>query len=134
MRASVFTRAATITSSSWPSTTWSSDGWSFGLLLDDLFQLYARVAAAAPPAAAAPAQYLDFVRWQAAMLAAAEGARLRTYWDETLAGSCRCSTCPPTGRARPSWTSTRTAWSFALDRSSRRGCAAGRREGRRCSW
>ena len=92
------------------------DGWSFGLLLDDLFQLYAHEASGgAPPAAAEPAQYLDFVRWQSELLASAEGTRLRTYWNETLSGELPVLDLP-TDRPRPAVVSLRgSSVGFALD-------------------
>ena len=92
------------------------DGWSFGLLLDDLFQLYAHEAGGdAPPPAAAPAQYLDFVRWQSEMLASAEGTRLRTYWNETLSGELPVLDLP-TDRPRPAVVSLRgSSVGFTLD-------------------
>ena len=62
------------------------DGWSFGLLLDDLFQLYAAETAGGTSPPVTSTHYFDFVRWQSNMLASAEGTRLRRYWEGELAG------------------------------------------------
>ena len=78
------------------------DGSSFGVLLDDLFQLYAaEVTGRARPPAAAPAQYRDFVRWQAEMLAVRARARgCGRTGDEALGGDLPVLDLP-TDRPRP---------------------------------
>jgi len=64
------------------------DGWSMGVILDELARLYA-AEAGGPPANLPPVerQYGDFAAWQRAMLAGAEGERLRAFWHQQLAGS-----------------------------------------------
>ncbi len=63
------------------------DFWSLAILLNEVGALYpaevAGVRAALPPFSL---QYTDYVRWQAEMLAGAEGERLWTYWQRKLAG------------------------------------------------
>lgn len=66
----------------------SVDGWSVRLMLEDLAALYEQartgpLAPAAPPAHA----YTDFVDWQRALLAGAEGERQWRYWRKQLAGT-----------------------------------------------
>ncbi len=92
------------------------DGWSFGLLLDDLFQLYAaETAGGTRPAATSSNHYFDFVRWQSNMLASAGGTRLRRYWEEELAGELPVLSLP-TDRPRPAVVGLRGASvGFSLD-------------------
>ena len=59
------------------------DFCSLTVLLDELRVLYTHDARALPPL---NLQYADYVRWQAEMLASAEGERLWTYWQRQLAG------------------------------------------------
>ena len=64
-----------------------TDFWSISLLVAALGQLYLAVsqgeASILPPA---QRHYGDFARWQADMLAGAEGERLWSYWREQLSG------------------------------------------------
>ncbi|HLF28782.1 MAG TPA: amino acid adenylation domain-containing protein [Anaerolineae bacterium] len=65
-----------------------TDFWSLTNLFAELGPLY-RAACASAPAALPPldVQYTDFVRWQADMLAGAEGEALWAYWKERLSGA-----------------------------------------------
>jgi len=78
-----------------------ADGWSMGVLLRELADLYAAAArsagdtaigAASPPAKDAPAlpalpiQYADFAFWQREWLRGDELARQLGYWERQLAG------------------------------------------------
>ncbi len=62
------------------------DFWSIAILLEELGPLY-RAERGGPAADLAPpaVRYVDFVRWQAALLAGPEGDRLRGYWAGQLA-------------------------------------------------
>ena len=63
------------------------DFWSLAILLNELGVIYP--AEAADRRAILPPldlQYADYVRWQAEMLAGAEGVRLWDYWRKQLAG------------------------------------------------
>jgi amino acid adenylation domain-containing protein/non-ribosomal peptide synthase protein (TIGR01720 family) len=76
------------------------DGWSRGILLEELAALYQALAAAAPkPLPELPIQYLDFALWQRAWLSGETLARQLGYWRERLTGA------PPldllTDRPRP---------------------------------
>ncbi len=63
------------------------DGWSIWILLDELRQCYlSEIIGAKPALPAQPRTYLDFVRWQAAMLESATGEGHREYWRDELAG------------------------------------------------
>jgi amino acid adenylation domain-containing protein len=63
------------------------DGWSMGLMLDELAALYraelSGVPADLPPVAR---QFSDYVAWQNALLAGPEGTQLWAYWQQQLAG------------------------------------------------
>ncbi|KRA75174.1 hypothetical protein ASD78_09205 [Lysobacter sp. Root667] len=63
------------------------DGWSLGLLNDELRQLYGAYQDGAPsPLPELPVQYVDYALWQRELL---EGPTLRTqldYWQQRLAG------------------------------------------------
>ena len=77
------------------------DFWSLAVLLNELGVLYpaesAGVKAYLPPL---DVQYTDYVRWQAEMLASAEGERLWAYWQRQLAGQLPVLDLP-TDRPRP---------------------------------
>ena len=78
------------------------DFWSLAVLLNELDILYP--AALAGEEAALPAldaQYADYVRWQAAMLAGPEGERLWAYWREQLAGPLPVLELPTSGAEAP---------------------------------
>ncbi|WP_129674304.1 non-ribosomal peptide synthetase [Candidatus Chloroploca sp. Khr17] len=63
------------------------DGWSMGLVLDELTRLYAaELGGSAADLAPVQHQYGEFVAWQQQMLAGSDGERLRTYWHGRLAG------------------------------------------------
>jgi natural product biosynthesis luciferase-like monooxygenase protein len=93
-----------------------SDFWSLAVLLSELKDLYAaerqgRKCELEPLAL----NYTDFVRWQSEMLASSEGDRLRTYWEDRLAGDLPVIALP-TDRPRPPVQSYRGAsQAFRLD-------------------
>ncbi|HKU42929.1 MAG TPA: amino acid adenylation domain-containing protein, partial [Polyangiales bacterium] len=61
------------------------DGFSQVRIVAELAELYPRAVQGASLALPAPSQsYDDFVRWQARLLAGAEGARLRSFWQREL--------------------------------------------------
>ncbi len=63
------------------------DFWSLVMVLEEMQRLYPAECAGTPLTLRPPtAHYRDFVRWQADMLAGAEGERLRAYWERQLAG------------------------------------------------
>ncbi|MCP4655645.1 MAG: amino acid adenylation domain-containing protein, partial [bacterium] len=77
------------------------DGWSLGLLLRELGELYSRGLRGEPPELGSAGQpYTDFARWQSDMLAGSEGERLWTYWRRQLAGELPVLDLP-TDRPRP---------------------------------
>ncbi|MFG1959245.1 condensation domain-containing protein [Nonomuraea sp. NPDC049028] len=64
------------------------DAWSVFQCLDELASLYvARLRGKPPDLPEVQARYTDYVRWQAAMLGGAEGARLTAYWGGRLSGA-----------------------------------------------
>jgi amino acid adenylation domain-containing protein/thioester reductase-like protein len=78
-----------------------SDFWTLGVLMDELGSLYPAVrAGGAPSLPPPPAQYADFVRWQADLLAGPEGGRLWDYWRQRLRGDLPALNLP-TDRPRP---------------------------------
>jgi acyl transferase domain-containing protein/acyl carrier protein len=72
-----------------------TDGWSHGLVSDELPRLYAAevngILAALPDQ---PWSYTDHVQWEAAMLQGPEGERLWDYWQTQLAGELPVLTLP----------------------------------------
>ena len=89
-----------------------ADGVSLTILLQELRQLCASEDAALPDL---DATYTDFVRWQQAMLAGAEGERHRRYWQQRL-DDMPAPLNLPYDRQRPSAPSYRGAtFSVALD-------------------
>jgi len=77
------------------------DFWSLALLLTELGALYPAEKTGLPvPLPALGAQYADYVRWQAEMLAGPEGERLWAYWRKQLAGRLPLLELRPTGRGR----------------------------------
>jgi len=89
-----------------------ADGVSLTILLQELRQLCARDDAALPDL---DATYTEFVRWQQAMLAGAEGERHRHYWQQRLDGMPAPLNLPY-DRQRPAAPSYRGAtFSSALD-------------------
>ncbi|WP_343123113.1 amino acid adenylation domain-containing protein, partial [Xanthomonas sp. NCPPB 1128] len=77
-----------------------SDGWSIGVLLDDLSAFYAlETGAVAQSPAPLPVQYIDYAQWQWQWLAGGPAERQAKYWRETLAGAPTLLELP-TDRAR----------------------------------
>ncbi len=78
----------------------AADFWSLTVLLDELRVLYHAQTGTQAPLPALDLQYTDYVRWQAEMLASAEGERLWAYWQSQLAGVLPMLNLP-TNRPRP---------------------------------
>ena len=65
----------------------ATDGWSMWILLKEFSALYDAYRTGQSASLPHPeAEYSDFARWQAQMLAGAEGERLWSYWKQQLAG------------------------------------------------
>jgi hypothetical protein len=65
-----------------------SDGWSTGVLLDELWVLYAEEAEGVPARLRTlPVQYADYALWQREWLAGGEMERQLGYWEDRLAGA-----------------------------------------------
>ncbi|MBL8166329.1 MAG: amino acid adenylation domain-containing protein [Anaerolineae bacterium] len=85
------------------------DGWSMWLLLDDLRALYPAYLNQQPAALPSlDAAYIDFMKWQTALLNGAEGERLAQYWQTRLAGELPVLDVP-TDHPRPPTPSFRGA-------------------------
>jgi len=65
------------------------DGWSLGVVLDELGTLYDAQVAGRTPALPPATPYRAFVQWQRDFLASDEGARQRAYWSAALEGAER---------------------------------------------
>ncbi|WP_254909961.1 condensation domain-containing protein, partial [Micromonospora sp. NBS 11-29] len=78
-----------------------SDGWSLGVLLDELAMFY-REALGGPPATAPalPLRYTDFAAWQRDVLSGETLAGELAFWEQYLAGSPDLVDLP-TDRPRP---------------------------------
>lgn len=62
-----------------------SDGWSMGVLVQELSQLYgAAVSGSAPALSALPVQYADYAAWQRSYLDAAMLEQQLAYWKQAL--------------------------------------------------
>ncbi len=62
-----------------------SDGWSLGVAMRDLMEIYA--AGGRDPRPPLAVQYSDFAAWQRQWAASAEGRAQAAYWREVLSGS-----------------------------------------------
>src|SRR4029077_20816712 len=77
-----------------------SDGWSAGVLVQEVTALYAAFAEGRPsPLPELPVQYADFAVWQRGWLPGDVLERQRGYWRERLAGAPSLDL--PTDRPRP---------------------------------
>ncbi|GIF17111.1 hypothetical protein Ate01nite_71430 [Actinoplanes teichomyceticus] len=77
-----------------------TDGWSTGVLLDELAECYAAaLAGRAPNLPDLPVRYADFAAWQRERLTGEVLAEQLAYWRETLDGVARLDL--PTDRPRP---------------------------------
>jgi non-ribosomal peptide synthetase component F len=78
-----------------------SDGWSMGVLVRELTQLYAAYREGrSNPLAELPIQYADYAQWQRERLSGEELKRQVGYWRESLAGAAQLLQLP-TDRVRP---------------------------------
>jgi len=75
------------------------DGWSMGLLHDDLVALYATEATGAAPPPEPAVQYADFAVWQRDWLGGGELDRQLDYWRRVLADPPPMVTFPAAGAA-----------------------------------
>ena len=78
-----------------------SDGWSIGILVDELTALYNAAVGGVPPnLAPLPIQYADFALWQRQWLQGEVLQRQLTYWQQQLADAPALLSLP-TDRPRP---------------------------------
>jgi natural product biosynthesis luciferase-like monooxygenase protein/amino acid adenylation domain-containing protein len=86
-----------------------SDGWSRGVLYDELARLYSAFAAGEPdPLAPLPVQFADVAAWQEAWVAGDALRSQQQYWATALAGAPATSEFPTT-RPRPALAAFRGA-------------------------
>ncbi len=86
-----------------------SDGWSTGVLIRELGQLYNAFSSNRPsPLPDLPIQYIDYAQWQRAWLGGQELERQLAYWKEKL-GAHPVMLELPTDRPRPAVKSSRGA-------------------------
>ncbi|MBT0964208.1 non-ribosomal peptide synthetase, partial [Denitromonas iodatirespirans] len=79
----------------------AGDGWSIGLLLDELSRLYGAFSVGQPdPLEPMTIQYADYSLWQRKWLKAGESARQANFWKKTLSGVPTLLELP-TDRPRP---------------------------------
>jgi amino acid adenylation domain-containing protein len=73
-----------------------SDGWSIGIFVRELVEVYSAARNGARPVLPALSiQYADFAQWQRRWLGSGELARQLPYWKEQLAGAPPVVTFPP---------------------------------------
>ncbi len=107
------------------------DGWSMGVLIQELLALYPSFAAGEPPSLSElPIQYADFAIWERQWLQGPRLEKLLSYWKRQLSGG-PASLPLPTDHPRPMLESLRGATrSFALPKElSSALIALSRREG-----
>jgi amino acid adenylation domain-containing protein len=107
-----------------------SDGWSMGLMLQELDALYAAFAAGKPsPLTGLPLQYVDYALWQRETLSSEALSGHLAYWRETLADLPAIDL--PSDRSRPAVSTLRGRRSyFAVPAGVRRAVdALAQREG-----
>ncbi len=94
-----------------------TDGWSMGVLLNELSKLYeAYVTGQESPLAELPIQYADYAAWQREYLKGEVLEKQLTYWREQLRGATTLLNLP-TDRPRPSiQTFNGTRYYFELPR------------------
>lgn len=84
-----------------------ADGFSFGILMEELQALYQEQTSGAPaPLPTAAAEYRDFVEWQSRRLTGEEGSELQAYWMAQLSSPLPVLDLP-TDRPRPAFQSFR---------------------------
>ena len=84
-----------------------SDGWSLGIMLDELFELYEAYDQGRPSRLAPlPIQYADFSSWQRQYMSGEELERQLDYWKQQLGGELPVLDMP-VDRPRPKLRSTR---------------------------
>lgn len=78
-----------------------SDGWSVGIILDELSTFYnSNLARTAPALRELPVQFADFAHWQRARLESQESSDWLEYWRTQLR-RCKFSLSLPLDRPRP---------------------------------
>jgi pristinamycin I synthase-3/4 len=107
-----------------------ADGWSMGVMVDEMAALYRGGAGAAAGLPALPVQYADFAVWQRCWLGETELARQMRFWRERLE-TAPVSLALPADRPRPAVQSFRgAAISFVLGTETTAGLLAlGQRSG-----
>ena len=87
-----------------------SDGWSMGIMVDELVALYAAHAQGQPAyLPALPVQYADYAAWQRQWMEAGERDRQLSYWTAQLGDGEQPVLELPTDRVRPAEQSYRGA-------------------------
>jgi len=76
------------------------DGWSMGILLKEISELYAAACGGAPAPAVPRLQFGDYIRWQQQQRESAEMAAQEAYWLAKFAGPAPVLDLP-TDRLRP---------------------------------
>jgi amino acid adenylation domain-containing protein len=89
------------------------DGWSVGILWDELSSLYAARAAGSSLEPASPGQYADYAAWQRELRQSSVGASQLAYWREQLAGAADPATSDWAPDGRRGFAAARLP--FALD-------------------
>ncbi|NNG41645.1 amino acid adenylation domain-containing protein [Pseudoalteromonas sp. NEC-BIFX-2020_002] len=73
-----------------------ADGWSIGVLVQDLGLAYQGLLEGAVPGwSALPIQYVDYAAWQQAQLSGLQGEDTRQFWRQSLASAPANSALPP---------------------------------------
>jgi natural product biosynthesis luciferase-like monooxygenase protein/FkbM family methyltransferase len=81
----------------------AGDGWSIELVVNELLSLYAAISTGQTPSLPPlDCTYQDYVQWQQNLLTSPQGEKLRSYWQQQLAGQLPILQLPA-DRPRPSF-------------------------------
>ncbi|WP_375495633.1 MupA/Atu3671 family FMN-dependent luciferase-like monooxygenase, partial [uncultured Nostoc sp.] len=81
----------------------AGDGWSIELVVNELLSLYAAISTGQTPSLPpVDRTYQDYVQWQQNLLISPQGEKLRSYWQQQLAGQLPILQLPA-DRPRPSF-------------------------------
>jgi non-ribosomal peptide synthetase component F len=117
MRVNLFTRAAEQSILLLTVHHLIGDFWSLVIMMEELARWYAAESKSNHiDLPTAQLQYIDYVNWQAEMLASPEGERLWSYWKEKLAGELPNINLPADKPRPPIQTHRGASHTFKVDR------------------
>ncbi len=88
------------------------DGWSVGILLNELEALYSNQGSFPLP----EKDYTDFIRWQHSLIDSPEGKQMEAYWLKTLAGELPNMAFPHPANATENAAEDEASFPFVIER------------------